>query len=49
MTKQIYPIIKRVFCPKCGKITTHILYDEKLKIYKCLICKNVHAQYEENK
>ncbi len=43
MNKQIYPIIKRIFCKKCGRITNHCIYDRENRIYKCLICKMIHA------
>ena len=30
--------IKRIDCSRCGRPTTHTLYNAEDKIYKCTIC-----------
>lgn len=41
--KRVYPIVKTIYCPRCKSSTKHTLYDEEKGIYKCLICKSIHA------
>lgn len=41
MNKQISNIAMK--CPKCGKITPHVTFDIGRKIFKCLICNNLHV------
>ena len=41
--KKIYSFSKSLFCPRCKTITAHSLFDEEKGIYKCLLCKTVHA------
>lgn len=35
--------VTKIKCPRCNKITRHMVIDEKNGIYKCLICKTIHA------
>lgn len=42
--KKVYATVTNIKCPRCGKVTKHSLYDMEKGIYKCLICKTVHAQ-----
>ena len=41
--KKPYSPVANMKCPRCGKVTKHSLYDMENGIYKCLICKTVHA------
>lgn len=42
--KRIYSSVKNMLCPRCGIVTTHSLFDEEKGIYKCLLCKTIHAK-----
>lgn len=42
--KKVYSFSKNLFCPRCKTVTTHSLFDEEKGIYKCLLCKTVHAK-----
>lgn len=41
--KKVYPVTKKVICPRCKCTTNHALFDVEKGIYKCLVCKTVHA------
>lgn len=41
--KKVYPVTKTIMCPRCKSTTNHTLFDAEKGIYKCLICKTVHA------
>lgn len=42
-SKRVYTSVANLKCPRCVKVTKHSLYDMENGIYKCLICKTVHA------
>lgn len=42
--KKVYSFTKNLVCPRCGTLTAHSLFDEEKGIYKCLLCKTVHAK-----
>lgn len=41
--KRIYEPVKVMKCPRCKCNTMHSLIDYDNKLYKCNICKTVHA------
>lgn len=42
--KKVYSYVLNLRCPRCGTVTTHSLFDSEKGIYKCLLCKTVHAK-----
>ena len=40
--KVVYPIIKKLKCPRCGQTVKHTLFDKEYSIYKCSNCGNIH-------
>lgn len=42
--KRIYSFTKNMICPRCGIVTAHSLFDADKGIYKCLLCKTIHAK-----
>lgn len=42
-SKRVYSSVKLATCPRCKCQTKHSLIDADKGIYKCIICKTVHA------
>lgn len=42
-TKIRFSPSKLMYCTRCGCTTTHMVYDLEKKIYKCILCKTIHA------
>lgn len=43
-TKKTISTIEKFMCPRCKCLTNHTLVDADKKIYKCSLCKEVHAK-----
>lgn len=41
--KKIYDPVKQIYCERCGKVTTHSVYDLQNRLYRCNICGNIHS------
>lgn len=42
--KVVYSSVKMIMCKCCGIVTPHSLFDSDKGIYKCNLCKTVHAK-----
>lgn len=42
--KNVYSYTAMMMCPRCKCMTKHSLFDYENKLYKCNICKTVHAK-----
>lgn len=42
-SKKVYSYARDMKCPRCKCVTRHFLFDAEYGIYKCSICKNIHA------
>jgi hypothetical protein len=43
MNKVTYSSVKIARCPCCRCIASQVLYDYKIKAYKCTKCNNIHV------
>lgn len=42
--RNVYSYMESLMCPRCKCMTRHSLFDYENKLYKCNICKTVHAK-----
>lgn len=42
--KKVYESVKLVNCTRCGRETSHTLFDYDNRLYKCNVCGTIHAK-----